>query len=79
MLAGRTKAPRHVGGAENISDAAFITQHRDLSCPMSSLQGYVDRRVELILQDGRVIIVSSTLLDNSKRLTLGDLGHLGWL
>ncbi|TEB19159.1 Sm-like ribonucleo protein [Coprinellus micaceus] len=57
MLAGRMKAPRHVG-AENISDAAFITstQHRDLSCPMSSLQGYVDRRVELILQDGRVII-----------------------
>lgn len=74
------KDPRHVG-AENISDAAFITstQHRDLSCPMSSLQGYVDRRVELILQDGRVIIVSSTLLDNSKCLTLGDLGHLGWL
>ncbi|KAJ3513173.1 hypothetical protein NMY22_g15119 [Coprinellus aureogranulatus] len=39
---------------------------------MSSLQGYVDRRVELILQDGRVIIGVLAGFDQKSNVVLSD-------
>lgn len=44
-----------------------VLHNGDARCPftavMSSLQGYVDRRVLLVLQDGRAIVVRFLALD----------------
>ncbi|KDQ58703.1 hypothetical protein JAAARDRAFT_176764 [Jaapia argillacea MUCL 33604] len=39
---------------------------------MSSLQGYVDRRVLLILQDGRVIVGTMAGFDQKSNVVLSD-------
>lgn len=47
-----------------------------MSCPssltMSSLQGYVDRRVLLILQDGRAIVGIMAGFDQKSNVVLSD-------
>jgi len=45
---------------------------------MSSLQGYVDRRVLLILQDGRAIVVSHLAIARHLCI-ISSPGRAGWL
>lgn len=42
------------------------------ACTMSSLQGYVDRRVLLILQDGRAIVGVMAGFDQKSNVVLSD-------